>query len=197
MLNLAISRAYIQSFQEIILPPSAIIKVTSWTRNYLSNNTTTLVSTTSTHSDTIQRMANNVARIYARRVLELAAMSAATVVSKTKLEEAIDKPTEWSTIDLERQRRDFGQSISSLGKTKIERVWAAGTVHLLLILLFATMYDSYSTLIIMHPPRLIRKSNLQSHTASISVGNSHSNGLSCWSTIICSRICLAIFDMGH
>jgi len=40
---------------------------------------------------------------------------------------SIEKPKEWQTIDLAEQRRQFGQNISSLGKSKISRVWAAGS----------------------------------------------------------------------
>jgi len=43
---------------------------------------------------------------------------------------SIEKPKEWQTIDLAEQRRQFGQNISSLGKSKISRVWAAGTFYL-------------------------------------------------------------------
>ena len=69
------------------------------------------------------------ARLYARRIIELAALSAASMASTTQMEGlvSIEKPKEWRTIDLVEQRRQFGQSISSLGKTKISRVWAAGT----------------------------------------------------------------------
>ena len=54
----------------------------------------------------------------------------ASQLALTNLEGTIAKPTEWSTIDLEKQRKEFGEKISSLGKTKISRVWAAGTFYL-------------------------------------------------------------------
>lgn len=75
------------------------------------------------------RIQDNVARLYARRIIELAALSAASMASTTQMEGlvSIEKPKEWRTIDLVEQRRQFGQSISSLGKTKISRVWAAGS----------------------------------------------------------------------
>jgi aarF domain-containing kinase len=76
------------------------------------------------HMDRIQ---NNMARVYARRVLELAAMSAATLASTTALQAAIEKPPEWSTIDLAEERRKFGENFSTLGKSAISRVWAAGS----------------------------------------------------------------------
>ena len=74
-----------------------------------------------------RRQADNVARLYARRMIELAALAAANagVVHRTKME-PITKPSQWGTIDLEEQRREFGENMSSLGGTKIERVWAAG-----------------------------------------------------------------------
>lgn len=36
------------------------------------------------------------------------------------------KPEEWQTIDLEKQRREFGESINGLGSNRLSRVWAAG-----------------------------------------------------------------------
>lgn len=39
----------------------------------------------------------------------------------------IKKPEEWDTVNLEEKRRLFGESISTLGETKLERVWAAGS----------------------------------------------------------------------
>lgn len=73
-----------------------------------------------------QRQADCVARIYARRALELTALAAASRINKASLE-AIAKPEEWRTVDLEEQRREFGERISSLGKTRVERWWAAGS----------------------------------------------------------------------
>jgi len=56
-------------------------------------------------------------------------MSAATLASTAavSMEAGFEKPKEWATIDLVEQRKKFGESISSLGKTKISRVWAAGS----------------------------------------------------------------------
>lgn len=77
----------------------------------------------------MERIQNNMARVYARRVLELAAMSAATLASTTALEASIEKPPEWSTIDLAEERRKFGENFSTLGKSAISRVWAAGEMN--------------------------------------------------------------------
>ena len=78
-----------------------------------------------------QQQATNVARLYARRIIELASAAAATKVTTSQLESssmlAIQKPKEWRTENLEEKRRLFGESISSLGETKLERVWAAGS----------------------------------------------------------------------
>ena len=76
----------------------------------------------------IQRVKANAARLYTRRVLEVAAMSAATLASTAavSMEAGFEKPKEWATIDLVEQRKKFGESISSLGKTRFSRVWAAG-----------------------------------------------------------------------
>ena len=74
-----------------------------------------------------KRISDNVSKMYARRMLFLAALSASNMASKTRMESSfIAKPKEWSTVDLEKQRREFGESISSLGSTKLSRVWAAG-----------------------------------------------------------------------
>jgi len=76
-----------------------------------------------------QQQATNVARLYARRIIELASAAAATKLATTKLESsvAVQTPKEWKTENLEENRRLFGESISSLGETKLERVWAAGS----------------------------------------------------------------------
>lgn len=82
----------------------------------------------------------NTARLYARRILEIAAMSAASMVSTTSMESAvIDKPKEWATNDLVEERKRFGENISSLGKTKISRVWAAGSRIASLALLWSPL----------------------------------------------------------
>jgi len=140
------SRLYIQLSQETLIhgiPPIAIIQAAlSWTRHYrfvLSSSYFTNNNTSSFLQRYHERMSDNVARIYARRVLELTAMSTATWISKTQLQEdmMIGKPTEWSTIDLDKQRREFGESISSLGKTKLQRLWAAGKIQYMLVFDFS------------------------------------------------------------
>ena len=42
----------------------------------------------------------------------------------------ISRPPEWDTDDIERQRKDFGDKISTLGRTRIERLWEAGACML-------------------------------------------------------------------
>lgn len=57
----------------------------------------------------------------------MAALSASSMKKKTLMEELVPtKPKEWSTVDLEKQRREFGENINSLGESRISRVWAAG-----------------------------------------------------------------------
>ena len=73
-----------------------------------------------------ERVKASVARLYARRIIELATLSAATMATTTSMEALIEKPKEWATVDLVEQRKQFGKSISSLGKTRFSRVWAAG-----------------------------------------------------------------------
>ncbi len=74
-----------------------------------------------------QRITNNASKIYARRVLLLASLSASSMAKKTRLEgEFIPKPAEWKTVDLVQQRKEFGENISSLGSSRVSRVWAAG-----------------------------------------------------------------------
>ena len=76
------------------------------------------------------RISNNGSKLYARRMLYLASLSASNMVRKTKLESGfVPKPSEWSTVDLAKQRKEFGESISSLGSTQLSRVWAAGELY--------------------------------------------------------------------
>mmetsp|Transcript_15946 Transcript_15946/g.21875 ORF Transcript_15946/g.21875 Transcript_15946/m.21875 type:complete len:135 (-) Transcript_15946:615-1019(-) len=85
------------------------------------------------HKLSLQRSA--ISRLYARHLLSVAFAVAATETarsnlwkSKSECEEYIAKPTEWkSAIDLETRRKEFGKQISSLGSTKVERAWAAGS----------------------------------------------------------------------
>mmetsp|Transcript_11264 Transcript_11264/g.21077 ORF Transcript_11264/g.21077 Transcript_11264/m.21077 type:complete len:516 (+) Transcript_11264:238-1785(+) len=111
-----------------ILPHPAVPLKSTMTVQKQCNRVITLQST----HDTVkysQRIYNNVSRLYARRMIELASFSAATMASTTQMESRfmIEKPKEWQTIDLVEQRKQFGESISSLGKTKLSRVWAAGS----------------------------------------------------------------------
>jgi hypothetical protein len=65
-------------------------------------------------------------------MLLLAALSASAMVQKSRMEQAIEtieKPVEWSTIDLVKQRREFAENFSSLGSTQLSRVWAAGEYY--------------------------------------------------------------------
>jgi aarF domain-containing kinase len=96
----------------------------------------------------IERMSNNVSRIYARRMMEMAAVSAAAWKmanqNYTQMEQRMTgsvptKPNEWKTVDLIEQRKQILQSISTLGKTKVERVLHAGQRILNLCVLAAPL----------------------------------------------------------
>jgi predicted unusual protein kinase regulating ubiquinone biosynthesis (AarF/ABC1/UbiB family) len=70
----------------------------------------------------LERWTNNFARLYARRILELAAASAAAATIKTQLQERIDMPKNW--IDWE--KRDWTDDMmESLGTSKLRRLWMA------------------------------------------------------------------------
>ena len=82
----------------------------------------------------MERMTTNLSKIYARRILEALAVSTAawnatSNNNKTLAEQQMSvprKPTEWATVDLLEQRKQILDSISTLGKTKVERVLSAG-----------------------------------------------------------------------
>lgn len=74
----------------------------------------------------VDAISNNIRRLYARRVLEMASMSAATMTATTQMEAHITTPSEWATVDLALQRKEFGESISCISKSRVARVWAAG-----------------------------------------------------------------------
>lgn len=71
---------------------------------------------------TVTRYRSNVARLYARRLLEIAAASAASHRVLAEMEQAIDRPADWKNW----QRRDWtDELLQSIGRTRIERVWSA------------------------------------------------------------------------
>ena len=70
------------------------------------------------------RWKKNFSRLYARRMLELAAASAAAQVLRSKAEAAteISKPIEWKDWE----RKDWDQTaLASVGNTKLSRFWMA------------------------------------------------------------------------
>jgi predicted unusual protein kinase regulating ubiquinone biosynthesis (AarF/ABC1/UbiB family) len=70
----------------------------------------------------LARWKNNYARLYARRILELAAASAAAYRLRAQMEAAIEKPSSW----IDWQGQDWEETaMSTLGKTKISRFWMA------------------------------------------------------------------------
>ena len=84
----------------------------------------------------MERMTTNLSKIYARRILEALAVSTAAWHATSKKESLAEqqmsvpmKPTEWATVDLLEQRKQILDSISTLGKTKLERVLSAGMYY--------------------------------------------------------------------
>ncbi len=67
----------------------------------------------------LERWTKNFSRLYARRMLELAAASAATATIKTQLQEKIDKPMDWVNWE----KRDWTDDMmESMGTSKWKRV---------------------------------------------------------------------------
>jgi hypothetical protein len=124
----AVSHVTKAARSHLVLHPGLSIKSSQWGIAHASQLAASFLPSSTAAASALytERMTTNVARLYARRLVELASLSAATQVAVTNLEEQIEKPSEWGTIDLEKQRKEFGETISSLGKTKVSRVWAAG-----------------------------------------------------------------------
>ena len=119
--------AAVNTTKSLLIPnPGVSLKASQFiSQQYTLRN----YSSTSTFNQKYKnRIHTNAARLYARRIIELASLNAATMSSIAMLESGveIEKPKEWATVDLVEQRRQFGESISSLGKSTLSRVWAAG-----------------------------------------------------------------------
>lgn len=70
----------------------------------------------------LDRWKQNVSRIYARRILEIAATSAATYRFVTELEQVIETPADWENWE----RKEWeDELLQSLGESKLSRVWTA------------------------------------------------------------------------
>jgi hypothetical protein len=136
--------ATLQFGKSSILPHPAVPLKSAMSFQNQCNRYITLHSTLDPAAKYSQRIYNNVSRLYARRMIELASFSAATMASTTQMESRfmIEKPKEWQTVDLVEQRKQFGESISSLGKTKLSRVWAAGKFGMFIVAY--TMYNCSS-----------------------------------------------------
>ena len=79
----------------------------------------------------LSRQKCNLARLYARHCIEVAAAAMLTrsVVSQMENNSTIvRKPTEWQegTEQFEARRKRFGESVGQLGSNAFTRVWAAG-----------------------------------------------------------------------
>ncbi|CAJ1966598.1 unnamed protein product [Cylindrotheca closterium] len=87
----------------------------TWTKNSSRNSTTR-------YYELLAVWKRNYARMYARRVLEIAAASAASYRLKTQMEAAIEQPSEW----VDWQKKDWEETaMATLGKTKLSRFWMA------------------------------------------------------------------------
>lgn len=78
---------------------------------------------------TLARFRKNGARLYARRILEVAAASAALSVNRVRMQEAAkEMPKQW--VDWE--RKDWTDDLmNSVGANAFERFWMAGTYSIL------------------------------------------------------------------
>ena len=88
-------------------------------------------------SSALQRWRTNGARLYARRILEIAAASATLLVNRTKLQEAAaiqTAPSQW--IDWQRKDPFTDSLLTSLGgRNPLQRFWMAGQRIVSLVLL--------------------------------------------------------------
>lgn len=102
--------------------------------------------TTSLYFQLVTRWTKNFNRLYARRILELAAASAATQRFKSQLEaRLVEKPERWQNW----QAKDWEETaLSSVGGSKIQRVWMAASR-------MATLALIASPLAILYPLSLV------------------------------------------
>ena len=90
---------------------------------------------------TTKRWRRNLSRIYARRVLEIAAASAATQRFIAQLEQhVVDKPADWHNWE---RKYWADELLASLGSTKLSRFWSAFSRICSLTLLAAPMAILY------------------------------------------------------
>ncbi len=89
----------------------------------------------------LTRWKRNFNRLYARRILELAAASAATMRFRSEMEAAmIEKPEKWQNW----QAKDWEETaLSSVGESRIKRVWMAVSRVASLAFLWAPMVVLY------------------------------------------------------
>ncbi|KAL3942172.1 MAG: hypothetical protein SGBAC_003597 [Bacillariaceae sp.] len=101
----------------------------TWAKNSSSNATTR-------YYEILAVWKRNHARLYARRIIEIAAASAASYRLKTQMEAAIEQPSAWRNWEKE----DWEETaMASLGKSKLSRFWMASKRLLNLGLLASPM----------------------------------------------------------
>jgi hypothetical protein len=114
------SRTFGSNFVPLMAPALRRGTVSSWPAVW-KNQT----DATTRYFQLLTRWKRNFARLYARRILELAAASAATQRFKSELEAAvIEKPERWQNW----QAKDWDETaLSSVGGSQLKRAWMAAT----------------------------------------------------------------------
>lgn len=105
-------------------PLTARVAALQWQRNNILETWSKYSSRNATarYYNLLAIWKRNFARLYARRILEIAAASAASYRMKTQMERAIEKPDEW----LDWKAKDWEETaMASLGKSKLSRFWMA------------------------------------------------------------------------
>jgi hypothetical protein len=103
-------------------PTSVTAMITPGLRRAPVTTSTTRNSSQQQQQQTQEIWRGNFARLYARRMLELAALAAASQRFVSELEAAIDKPSKWKDWEY----RDWTDDLlASLGTTKWDRFWTS------------------------------------------------------------------------
>lgn len=130
------------SSRHLYLHPAIPIKLTHPLKTQYARHHSSLTSLSS--ASIVSRQNKNVARLYARHVLELAAASMLTRQAITRMEqknlhegEVVSKPSVWAEGNekFEERRKRFGETVGQLGSNSFTRIWAAGTRIFNLVLL--------------------------------------------------------------
>lgn len=130
------SRLATTSFSPLLAPAFKQAGTSTSLKNFLMAGT----DSTSTYYRLVARWKKNFNRLYARRILELAAASAATQRFKSHLEAAVEKPEQWKNW----QAKDWEESaLASVGESKLRRLWMATSRMATLALIASPMVVLY------------------------------------------------------